>query len=230
MRLLTKQFVVSALFLGLAASALKARDLAGIAREAKDIFVSQQASSEAIPVGALARAKAIGIIKVYEGGLVIGGSAGEGVILARTPHGWSAPVFFHQGGTQIGAQAGVHVQEYIYIINSEEALRTFTGSEKSQFRSLAQYTGSTEFDETDLSDGLPPEKGLLVYVRKDGLFAGATLGDIIVGASAGANHKAYGDVPVAEILGGDVPAPEYAKPLQAALGKAASRKGLSKDK
>ncbi|MEI6534087.1 MAG: lipid-binding SYLF domain-containing protein, partial [Verrucomicrobiaceae bacterium] len=46
-----------------------------------------------IPREVLRDAKGLAILTVTKGGFVISGKYGEGVILARTPTGWSGPAF-----------------------------------------------------------------------------------------------------------------------------------------
>lgn len=223
---LTHSFLALSLLIGFSAASSSARDLEGLTREAGAIFEAKQHSADPIPAAVLARAKAVGIIKVIEAGIGIGGSGGEGVIFGRTAAGWSAPVFFQQSGGSLGLQIGVHAKRYIYVFNSNGTVAIFTGPQTSHFHSLAQYTAEKNHDAEVVDGGLSPD--LAVYGQAEGAYAGATVGGVQVGESSGANQKAYGTDDAPRILSGAVPAPAYAEPLRQALTKASRLPGKDK--
>jgi lipid-binding SYLF domain-containing protein len=61
-----------------------------------------------VPSAELSTAKGLAIIKETEGGLIVGGRGGKGVLIRRTADGkWSAPLAVDSGGLSVGLQAGV---------------------------------------------------------------------------------------------------------------------------
>src|SRR5271165_4563258 len=103
-------------FIGL--SGLQANDMKDAVQEAVSILTKKQNSDKPIPTKLLQQAKAIGIIEITKGAIGVGGSHGEGIIIARTAKGWSAPFAFTQGGGSVGFQIGVDIKRYIYIFNT----------------------------------------------------------------------------------------------------------------
>lgn len=74
--------------------------------------------------GNLPRAHAILISpSVTRGGLGIGGSAGEAVVLAQDKSGkWVGPAFYNLTAGSVGLQAGLDVSEVIVLVMSEKGL------------------------------------------------------------------------------------------------------------
>ena len=64
------------------------------------------------------RAKGVLIVpSLLKGGLILGGSAGHGVLLVRgKDNTWSHPAFYTMGSGTIGLQAGVEMAELIMIL------------------------------------------------------------------------------------------------------------------
>lgn len=184
-----------------------------------DLFQEKQNSARPIPAGLLRNAKAIGIIKVTKAGLGVAGARGTGVIVAKTPSGWSAPFAFYQGGGSVGFQAGVDVKKYIYVFNSDVAMRPFTGDGHGKLEAGAEATaGPDTYSETAVK-GLPATN-FYVYTLSEGAFAGAAVGGQTFGSEKDINRKAYGTSQRDLILGGKIPVPLYAKSLSDALNQA----------
>ncbi len=59
-----------------------------------------------IPRSILSNARGLAIIRVLKAGFVFSGKGGQGVVVARTAHGWSGPSFIGLGGAGWGLQAG----------------------------------------------------------------------------------------------------------------------------
>ncbi len=174
--------------------------------EAVGILSTKQNSNTPIPREILAKARAVAIIEITRGGIGIGGSHGDGILLARTQKGWSAPLAFGQGGGSVGAQLGFESKKYIYVLMSDAALEQFTGDEKFKFDAKATATAGPDH----VTEEAIPQGELFVYTTKsDGAFAGATIGGQVVSVNYEVNRKAYGQgVTTAEILSGKVTAPK----------------------
>ena len=57
------------------------------------------ARDSSIPSNILAQATCVGVVPgLVKGAFVFGGQYGQGVVICRTGHGWSAPVFIRMAG------------------------------------------------------------------------------------------------------------------------------------
>src|SRR5260370_14674419 len=79
-----------------------------------------------MPSRILRRARGLAIISVVKAGLIFSGKAGEGVVVARTGHGWSGPSFIGTGGAGWGLPIGAEVTDFVIVLNDEAALRAFS--------------------------------------------------------------------------------------------------------
>jgi lipid-binding SYLF domain-containing protein len=73
------------------------------------------------------RAKAVLIApQVGKAGLIVGGSAGHGVVVARDPKSgkWLGPAFYTLATASIGFQAGISVSEVVTLVMTEKGLHT----------------------------------------------------------------------------------------------------------
>ena len=59
-------------------------------------------------------------------GFGISGKGGEGVVVARTGNGWSGPSFVGTGGAGAGFQIGAQLTEFIFVLNTNAAVRAFS--------------------------------------------------------------------------------------------------------
>ena len=62
--------------------------------------------------------------QIIEGGFIIGGSGGTGVLLVRDAKtgDFSSPAFYSMGGVSIGFLAGGQAAEVLLLVNSQKAL------------------------------------------------------------------------------------------------------------
>ncbi len=75
--------------------------------------------------GMLAKARAVLVYpQIIEGGFIIGGSGGTGVLLVRDAKtgDFSSPAFYSMGGVSIGFLAGGQAAEVLLLVNSQKAL------------------------------------------------------------------------------------------------------------
>ena len=184
--------------------------------EAITILSNRQNSGHPIPQGLLDGARAVAIVKVTKGGLVFGGTGGQGVILARNGTGWSAPSAFNLSGGSFGAQIGFETKRLIIVLNSERAFRVFAGEGKTKWDATA--TGSAGNDKLRESASDWKKLPIVVFEDNEGVFGGATFGGTSIDVAHDDNERAYGEgVTVHDILGGKVNAPRLAHRLDALL-------------
>jgi lipid-binding SYLF domain-containing protein len=79
-----------------------------------------------IPPSVLRRAKGFCFMSVAKAGFVFSARAGSGIVIARLADGtWSAPSAVGTAGGGVGFQVGVEVAEFLIILNSRAAVKSF---------------------------------------------------------------------------------------------------------
>jgi SH3 domain-containing YSC84-like protein 1 len=73
---------------------------------AATIRALRQMPEKGIPRDVLRHSKGVAIMTVFKAGFIFSGKGGQGVVVARTSHGWSGPSFIATGGAGWGLQAG----------------------------------------------------------------------------------------------------------------------------
>ncbi len=84
-----------------------------------------------VPVSVLSKARGFAIFSVFRIGFLLSARAGSGVVVAKTDEGrWSAPAAIGIGGLGGGFNAGAEVTDFLIVLNSKSAVRSFmaTGS------------------------------------------------------------------------------------------------------
>ncbi|HEY2615484.1 MAG TPA: lipid-binding SYLF domain-containing protein [Chthoniobacterales bacterium] len=169
-----------------------------------------------IPEGVMREAKGLAILNVVKIGLGISGKGGEGVVVARTANGWSGPSFVGTGGAGWGPQIGAQVTEFVFVLNTREAVRAF--SRDGNMTVGADASAAAGPVGRDLQAGLTPTAAIYTYSRSKGLFAGASLEGAVIATQKTANARYYGrPVRANDILRGRVSPPPGARVLRAAL-------------
>ncbi|MEO0947597.1 MAG: lipid-binding SYLF domain-containing protein [Cyanobacteria bacterium J06641_5] len=128
-----------------------------------------------IPASLLRDSQGIVILtNVAQGGLIVGGRGGDGVLLVRQPDGaWGNPAFVKTGGGNIGFQAGFKKGDIILLLMTRSAVnRILTGAVEfgGNVSGVAGPIGATPVDPNKV-------KGeILTYSFVDGgLYGGVTL-------------------------------------------------------
>ena len=171
-----------------------------------------------IPTRILREAKGLAIIKVVKVGLGLSGKGGEGVVVARTGQGWSGPSFVGTGGAGWGAQIGAQVTDFVFVLNSDAAVRAF--SRDGNVTLGADASAAAGPVGRDAQAGVTPTSAIYTYSRSKGLFAGASLEGSVIATQKTANARYYGrSVRAGDILRGRISAPAKARSLRAALGR-----------
>ena len=65
-------------------------------------------------------------MSVFKAGFIFSGKGGQGVVVARTGHGWSGPSFIATGGAGWGLQIGAQVTDFVIVLNNYDAVRAFS--------------------------------------------------------------------------------------------------------
>jgi lipid-binding SYLF domain-containing protein len=131
-------------------------------------------------------ARAVYIVpKLVKGGFIFGAEGGDGVLLVRTGHGWSAPKFYGMGSASFGLQIGLEQAQLVFIINSERALK---GIEEGNFKiggqggiTVATLSGGAE-GATTLHGG-----DMVVWTSASGAYGGLTFNGSVIKADTDEN-------------------------------------------
>lgn len=171
-----------------------------------------------IPGRVLRNAKGLAILTVVKVGFGISGKGGQGVVVARTGHGWSGPSFMGTGGAGWGPQIGAEITDFVFVLNTNEAVRAFSRDGNVTLGADASVAAGPVG--RDAHVGVTPTAAIYTYSRSKGLFAGASLEGAVIATQKTANARYYGrSVRAHDILTGRVAAPAKASVLRAALGR-----------
>jgi lipid-binding SYLF domain-containing protein len=201
-----------------AASAARADMEADIDRAVSIIERFSEIPESAIPPAVLRDAKGVAILTMTKVGFVLSGRGGTGVVIARTEKGWSAPSAIGTGGIGLGFQAGLQVSEYVFILNTQEAVNSFAkGNNVTVGGNLSAAIGPLG---RSAEAAITPQAAIYTYSRSQGIFAGVSLEGTVIATRYQANEDYYGK-PIfpSDILSGEVKPPESAQKLIDLLSK-----------
>ncbi|OQR93617.1 seryl-tRNA synthetase [Thraustotheca clavata] len=172
-----------------------------------------------IPRELLMEAQGLVFLTVYKLGFLVSGKGGKGFVMARTANGWSAPAFIGSGGVGFGMMVGGEVVNYIIILSSRGAVKTFTRNGQIQLGSELDLAvgplGRAAAANLNVGrGGVAPNYS---YSHSMGLYGGIGLAGAIIVSRKSFNDKCYGShVRVKSLLAGEVACP-LAQPLWEAL-------------
>jgi len=211
-----KHIVVAALLLvfGLA-NAPAATEQEVVRQSARIVRKFRNMPETAIPPAVLRNARGLAILTVVKIGFGLSGKGGQGVVVARTADGWSDPSFVGTGGAGWGLQIGAQITEFIFVLNTDAAVRAF--SRDGNVTVGVDLSAAAGPVGRNLQAGLVPRAAIYTYSRSEGLFAGVSLEGAVIATQKSANHRYYGrPVRPTEILSGSVRS-RRANVLRAAL-------------
>jgi len=176
----------------------------------------RQMRERAIPRDVLRHSKGLAILTVIKAGFIFSGKGGQGVVVARTGHGWSGPSFIATGGAGWGLQAGAQVTDFVIVLNNNDAVRAFSRGGNvtigADVSAAAGPVGRTA------EAAVAPTAEVYTYSKSRGLFAGVSLEGAVIGTQRDSNFRYYGrPVRADEILNGRVAPPPGAARLRRAL-------------
>ena len=211
----------------LLAPIVSANEQEEVDRAAATIQRIQRMPDRGIPRRIMRNAKGFAIMRVYKAGFGVSGSAGDGVVVARTKHGWSGPAFINIGGVGGGPQVGVEATDFVFVLNNRSAVDAFT--HRANLKLGGDVSVTTGPAGRNVDAGVMPIAAVYTYGQSKGLFLGASVEGAVIGTRPGANEAFYGrEVSPGAILNGKTKAPKGAAPLFAALSTAGdSGKGFA---
>ena len=176
----------------------------------------RQMPEKRIPRNVLRHSKGLAIMTVVKAGFIFSGKGGQGVVVARTGHGWSGPSFIVTGGAGWGLQIGAQVTDFVIVLNNDDAVRAFSRGGNvtigADVSAVAGPVGRTA------EGAVAPTAAVYTYSKSKGLFAGVSLEGAVIGTQRDSNFRYYGrPVRADEILNGRVAPPPGAARLRRAL-------------
>lgn len=173
-----KLFVITAIAaLSFASEALS---LPGTHKEilkSSDVFSEMVSEPDSrIPAVLIRQSEAIAIItNVREGGFILGGRRGDGVMVSRIPNGrWSNPAFINLTGGSIGLQAGFQSSDIVLLFPSQKALKQVLSGDFELGGSVSGTAGPIGRSARESLEGFDDDQ-VYVYSKSKGLFGGVTL-------------------------------------------------------
>ncbi len=199
--------------LALAAAPLRAETLQKSVDQALVVIKEfKQIPEESIPVEVLRDAKGIAVLTVVKAGFIFSARGGQGVVLARTPSGWSGPSAVGTGGAGFGLQIGLQATEFVMVLNTPAAVRAF--AQGGNFELGADLSVAAGPVGRHMAAGVLPTAAVYTYSRSQGAFAGISLEGTVIITKKERNAEYYGrPVEAGDILSGKVPPPAGALAL-----------------
>ncbi|KAK2765984.1 hypothetical protein FQN54_007499 [Arachnomyces sp. PD_36] len=163
----------------------------------------------------------LAILTVSKAGFMGAARIGSGIVVARLDDGtWSAPSALMLTGASFGGQIGSELADFVFILNTESAVRAFSQSGALTLGGNISLAFGP-FGRNAEGAGIAGTKGVasvFAYSTTRGLFGGVSVeGSVLVGRSR-ANRKIYGDdVTAQKILSGGVQPPPAAELLMQIL-------------
>jgi SH3 domain-containing YSC84-like protein 1 len=177
---------------------------------------------QSIPPAVFRDAKGLAVLTVVKAGFIFSGRGGKGVVVARHEDGWSGPSAIGTGGAGFGPQIGVQSTEFVFVLNTDEAVRAFSRGGNLVLGADVSVAAGPVGRNAEV--GVTPFAAVYTYSKSQGLFAGASLEGTILATRNDANTAFYGRlVTPQQILAGLVSPPEGARSLENVLAAADSR-------
>ncbi len=152
---------------------------------------------------------------LLKGGVGIGGSRGQGVLLARGAQGWSYPAFYETSSVSLGLQLGAEESAVVMLVMSQRAEDNLMRNNNFTLKATG---GLSLVDFNTATQAQLEGADVVVWSKSKGAYGGLTLSGSDVSQRLDLDQSYYGQpVNAAQIAQGGVRNPQ-ADPLRAALG------------
>src|ERR1700721_1176562 len=187
---------------------------------AAQVFQEIMNAPDSISPGILNKARCIAIIPGEKKfAFIFGANYGRGVAVCRTENGWSAPLFLAVEGGSFGYQVGGSSTDLILLFMNDHALGHLL-ADKFKMGGDASVAAGPVGRNANANTEVSLTEKIFSYSRSKGIFAGVSLDGTVVHADHSGDKSMYGDdVSRHDVLGGNVPVPESARPLVGELEK-----------
>ena len=156
---------------------------------------------------------------IVEGGFIIGGSGGTGVLLVRDEKTgkFGSPAFYSMGGISLGFLAGGQAAETMLVVNTQKGLDSLLSTKVKLGGDASIAAGPTGAGATATFT-----EDFVSYSRSKGAFANMSLNGQVIAVRESLNNAFYGKpVSPVDILVKNSVSNPAAAPLQAALASMA---------
>ncbi|KAH1146269.1 hypothetical protein GLYMA_15G086900v4 [Glycine max] len=177
---------------------------------------------KSIPDAILRQAKGLAIITVVKVGVGVTYNIGTGLVVARREDGsWSPPSAVSTFGVGWGAQAGGELTDFIIVLRTNDAVKTFGGnmhlSLGAGLSAAVGFVGRSVKADVRAGDG--GYAACYTYNCSKGAFVGCSLEGSMVTTRTQENSRFYGSqsITATDILFGSLPRPPAAAILYRAL-------------
>jgi SH3 domain-containing YSC84-like protein 1 len=190
----------------------------------KDIL---EAPDKGVPASVLDGTKCVIVIpSVKKAGFIVGASYGRGVMSCRTGDDfkgpWSGPIMMATESGSVGLQIGGQETDFVILVLNDSGARAVMKS-KVKLGADASVAAGPVGRTAEASTTGSMKAQMLSYSRSRGVFGGVSLSGASLRVDGDANKNLYGDkVTPEQIMSGQAPAPDVAKPLQEELTHAAT--------
>jgi len=156
----------------------------------EELFGNQQ---QKIPAALLADTLCVAIFPgLVEAALGFGGSHGTGIVSCRNDEGkWSPPSFVKISVGSFGVQIGYKASDMVLFFVTEKATKVLL-EKKTTFGGALKYAAGPTGGQTGTTTDRELSSDIYIYAKSRGLFGGASLEGVRLGASPKALRKYYG--------------------------------------
>ena len=165
--------------------------------------------------GLIQRAQCVGVVpSLKNGGFIVGGKYGKGVITCRLPAGgWSAPEIVRIEGGNVGLQIGGGATDLVFAVMNQRGMDNLMSDKftiGANAGAMAGPVGGATSAQTDAALNAQ----ILSWSRAKGAYAGVTLDGATLRPDTDDNNALYGpNMGATQILGGTAQPTPAAQPL-----------------
>jgi lipid-binding SYLF domain-containing protein len=171
--------------------------------------------------------RGIAIITMLKGGVVYSLRMGSGIVVSRLPDGWSAPSAIGVGGMGIGGQIGGEVADFVFILNTEDAVKAFSHGGNVTLGGNLSIAAGPVGRSAEAIGTARDLAAVYCYAKSKGLFVGISVEGTLLIERKEANSGLYGPGVRADmILNGYIPRPSCASGLYDALSSRIHRRDI----
>jgi lipid-binding SYLF domain-containing protein len=169
-----------------------------------------------IPHIVVEKALAVAVFSnLVKAAFIVGGTGGDGVFMRKAPGGgWGAPAFVNLAGASVGAQIGGSKTDAVVFFMDEASIYALKSGKFEFGTAVTAMAGPTSATAETMSKSTL--KGVYVYGRQEGLFAGASASGTTIRFDDEENQAVYGARAV-ELAGGEVETPKGLEGLAQSL-------------
>lgn len=160
-----------------------------------------------IPHVVVDKALAVAVFgNLVKAAFIVGGTGGDGVFMRKAPGGgWGAPAFVNLAGASVGAQIGGAKTDAVVFFMDQASVDALKSGKFEFGTAVTAMAGPTSATAETMSKSTL--KGVYIYGRQAGLFAGASASGTTIQFDDEENQAVYG-ARAAELVSGQIETPK----------------------